>query len=431
MRQHQNQLTDAQKSQNPAPSRNPRRQALQAIQRAQAAPETLTPSDVRTLQRSVGNQATARLLSPVLQAKLTLGAANDRYEQEADQVADQVVRRMGQDPVSAQVSGMDVQRQEDEEELQMKAMPPRISALQRSFAPGKEVQRQEEEEELQMKPLHGAEGGEVEQSVQTRIQAARGSGQALDGQIRRRMEQGFGHSLDNVRIHTNSQADTLNRSLNARAFTVGNDIFFRQGEYNPGSQGGQKLLAHELTHTIQQSGGSQAPVQRKTETIQRNATGAGPAEILTSRYRQYLYNFAKQELSTENIDCWEAIQSYKAKSRRSVAVNIYDTYISNDSPRQANISGTNANAVKPTIDNYRQQKQNQSFLNKLARKLTAGQLGDPNLFDAVEKDIMTNISDTFSRFRLTAQGQRVIEALNKDIEQSENLKNLLKENNMY
>jgi hypothetical protein len=365
----------------------------------------------------------------MLQAKLKLGAADDPYEREADRVADQVVRSM--DSAPAQTPGAEVQRMEEEEELQMKPMPPRISALQRSFVPGLSVQRQEEEEELQMKPLHGAEGGEVEQSVQSQIQSARGGGQPLDGQIRRQMEQGFGRNLGNVRIHTNSQSDTLNRSLNARAFTVGNDLFFRQGEYNPGSQGGQKLLAHELTHTIQQSGGSQGPVQRQTETIQRDGTDVGPAQILTSRYRQYLYNFAKQELSTENIDCWDAIQSYKAKSRRSVAVNIYDTYIDNSAPRQANISGTNVNAIKPTIDNYRQQKQNQGFLNKLARKLTAGQLGDPNLFDAVERDIVGNISDTFSRFRSTAQGERVIEALNKDMERAQNMEALLKENNMW
>jgi hypothetical protein len=56
-----------------------------------------------------------------------------------------------------------------------------------------------------------------------------------------------------VRVHTSAAADGLNRSLNARAFTTGRDIYFRQGHYNPGSSGGRELLAHELTHVVQQN----------------------------------------------------------------------------------------------------------------------------------------------------------------------------------
>src|SRR5690606_29884735 len=77
----------------------------------------------------------------------------------------------------------------------------------------------------------------------------------------------FGTSFANVRIHTNQRADQLNRALDARAFTKGNDIFFRKGEYKPGSAGGDHLLAHELTHVVQQSTGT---VQR--DVIQRAPT---------------------------------------------------------------------------------------------------------------------------------------------------------------
>jgi hypothetical protein len=75
------------------------------------------------------------------------------------------------------------------------------------------------------------------------------------------MESVFGADFAGVRVHTGTKSDAINRSLNARAFTTGNDIFFRKGEYNPGSTGGKELLAHELTHTVQQGA---APVRRQT-----------------------------------------------------------------------------------------------------------------------------------------------------------------------
>ena len=70
------------------------------------------------------------------------------------------------------------------------------------------------------------------------------------------MEQAFGADFGGVKVHTDSRSDQLNQSIQARAFTTGQDVFFRQGEYNPGSRGGQELLAHELTHVVQQNGGT-------------------------------------------------------------------------------------------------------------------------------------------------------------------------------
>ena len=81
-----------------------------------------------------------------------------------------------------------------------------------------------------------------------------GSGQALDPTLRATLEPQFGHSFADVRVFSDAQADRMARDVNATAFTVGQDMFFRQGEYNPESMQGQHLLAHELTHTIQQRG---------------------------------------------------------------------------------------------------------------------------------------------------------------------------------
>jgi len=118
---------------------------------------------------------------------------------------------------------------------------------------------------------------EASPDVENAIQSARGNGRVLDDNIRAPMEEAFGASFAGVRIHTDAEANTLNRSLNARAFTIGRDIFFRQGEYNPGSAGGRELLAHELTHVLQQGG---AGIQRALATNHPDGGAAArPAPI--------------------------------------------------------------------------------------------------------------------------------------------------------
>jgi hypothetical protein len=91
-------------------------------------------------------------------------------------------------------------------------------------------------------------------SIERSIDAARGGGHGMDHGTRTRMEGAFGADFSGVRIHTDTRSDNLNRSLSARAFTTGRDVFFRHGEYSPGSSSGRELLAHELTHVVQQNG---------------------------------------------------------------------------------------------------------------------------------------------------------------------------------
>lgn len=83
----------------------------------------------------------------------------------------------------------------------------------------------------------------------------------LPDEVRSFMEPRFGADFSGVKVHTDAQADQLNRSVQARAFTTGQDVFFRQGEYNPASRGGQELIAHELTHVVQQNGRKNALIQ--------------------------------------------------------------------------------------------------------------------------------------------------------------------------
>ena len=178
--------------------------------------------------------------------KLTISQPNDPYEQEADRVASEVVSQINTPNPSP------IQRQEplEDEELQPKFQNNPIMPL---------MQREEtleDEEELQMKPIQrvaNQAGMAVSPDLETSIAQARGGGQPLDRSIREPIEQAMGADFSGVKIHTDAQADQLNRSVQARAFTTGQDVFFRQGEYNPGSRGGQELIAHELTHVVQQT----------------------------------------------------------------------------------------------------------------------------------------------------------------------------------
>jgi Domain of unknown function (DUF4157) len=182
-----------------------------------------------------------------IQAKLTIGEPGDKYEQEADRVASQVVEQINAPAPAQSTQGQTVQRQEEnKEELQAK---PEITALQRM---------EESQEELQAKSnLQQGEaigGAEASTDLTSAINSAKGGGQPLDTGLQRSIGQAMGADFSGVRVHTDTQADQLNRSIQAKAFTTGQDVFFRQGAYEPGSQGGQKLIAHELTHVVQQKG---------------------------------------------------------------------------------------------------------------------------------------------------------------------------------
>lgn len=121
------------------------------------------------------------------------------------------------------------------------------------------VQRQDMTEEyLQMRPhipQTGPEGGRIHPDVESAIHQARGGGQPLNGTLKEQMSTALRHDFNEVRVHTDPEADKLNRQLSARAFTVGSDIFFKRGAYDPASMSGRQLIAHELVHVVQQSTG--------------------------------------------------------------------------------------------------------------------------------------------------------------------------------
>ena len=139
--------------------------------------------------------------------------------------------------------------------LRNKSIPSEGRVFEEESLHGKLGQRQEEEEEeLVMMKRDEKTEADVTDEIEMRINSAKGSGQPLASEVKKPMEQAFGADFNDVKVHTNTEADTLNKQLNAKAFTTGTDIFFRDGEYSPGSDGGNKLIAHELTHVVQQTG---------------------------------------------------------------------------------------------------------------------------------------------------------------------------------
>jgi hypothetical protein len=104
--------------------------------------------------------------------------------------------------------------------------------------------------------------GPLDPEVAAEIDAQRGGGSPLPRDVRADMEHHLGHDLEGVRVHTGPAADAVSRSVQAEAFTTGSDVFFSQGRYDPGSATGRSLLAHELTHVVQQSTGQVANESR-------------------------------------------------------------------------------------------------------------------------------------------------------------------------
>ncbi|MEM6253778.1 MAG: DUF4157 domain-containing protein [Cyanobacteria bacterium P01_D01_bin.156] len=244
----------------------------QSIQR-QAEP------DLKEEEQTVQRQAEAGLEEeeelPV-QTKLTIGQPGDKYEQEADQMAAKVMRMPdGAFGQGVTEKGEVVQRQaEEEEEIQAKPLVQREEISEEDELAQARLQRQampesQEEEELQTRPAVQRETmSEEEEKEEETLQAKggtpavpggfegqlashRGGGQPLSDQTRAFMEPRFGADFGGVRVH---ETPDLANAIQAQAFTHGQDIYFNSGKYNPGSSGGKELLAHELTHTLQQSG---------------------------------------------------------------------------------------------------------------------------------------------------------------------------------
>lgn len=305
--------------------------------------ESIDPVQMKVDRDSNGNPSWwSRLQSnssvPPIQAKLTVGAPNDVYEQEADRVADQVVSM----PDAAVQQPVQREAMPEEEEVQTKPLAAGITPLvQREAMPGEEevqtkaidhsiqreelpeeepvqakaelsIQREEqpEEEEVQTKPIDissanpaslqqkcsECEQEQVQRSgdgkaeaggdVESRLNSSKGGGSPLSDEVRLFMEPRFGADFSQVRFHTDSTAIQMNRDLSAQAFTHKQDVYFGAGK----APAKDTLTAHELTHVVQQRG----PVAQLQRACLPAADCATPSATLE--------NFVKEtESKPENL----------------------------------------------------------------------------------------------------------------------------------
>jgi hypothetical protein len=141
----------------------------------------------------------------------------------------------------------------------------KLGAIEEGIKEEEEEEEKPKKREVVLLKESGHSLPEVSDKLEAKINTNRDSGNTLSKEIRLPMEETFGADFSGVRVHTDSEANDLNESLQARAFTTGNDIFFRQGEYNEDSGEGRKLLAHELTHAIQQGASQRKETNENTQ----------------------------------------------------------------------------------------------------------------------------------------------------------------------
>ncbi|MGB1251128.1 MAG: eCIS core domain-containing protein [Candidatus Promineifilaceae bacterium] len=192
----------------------------------------LLPSALPVVNHTTLRPATtlgSSVTTPV-QTKLQVNEPNDVYEVEAERVADQVMRMPAGD-----LNGWG------------RSAPTAPNLQLKCAACGSQ-------DEMAMRSAQSTMP-EVTPAIERNIQKMQGSGKPLDDTSRSFFEQRMGADFSNVRIHTDTNAIQTSRDINARAFTTGNNIAFNSGEYNPNTAAGKHLLAHELTHTIQQNHG--------------------------------------------------------------------------------------------------------------------------------------------------------------------------------
>ncbi len=216
---------------------------------------------------------TQQSLHQIVQAKMAVSSPSDAYEIEAERVASDFVSRSYS---ADQSEGSALENQSTA-----------------SHAPSEEISRRASGDGLNSS---GA-GLETTDETDSAISSATSGGRSLDGATKDRFEAGLGADLSNVKIHADGQSDTLCRSLSAEAFTTGSDVFFSSGAYQPGTKPGDRLLAHELTHVVQQQS---APVVARS--IFRKSDSEKKAQKMREDREAQKKAFMAQTMTQEELD---------------------------------------------------------------------------------------------------------------------------------
>lgn len=288
-------LTSVAESSNKAASRNSGRQLLQRQCRCGAKTGSVS-----------GNCETCN--KKRLQTKLSVGASNDPLEHEADRIADQVLKlpshpAVATAPISIQRAGS------------------------------------------------GAAGEAGMAAPASVDHALAGSGKSLEPTLRQDMEQRFGHDFSQVRIHSDTASEQSAREINASAYTTGNNVVFGSGRYTPETQTGRQLLAHELTHVVQQSAGSAANIQREIddESEDPDTTETGDMDSDTSNTVDNDESETEEGEDSEEVSFGEEPEALDNKSQskgdKKIRVELPGTLVRLEGSKE--ISRWNVSSGKP------------------------------------------------------------------------------------
>ncbi len=218
------------------------------------------------LQQQVGNQAMQQLLrAGIIHAKLSISQPDDPEEREADAVADRIMRSHAGPGAAVSTCSCS-----NDEEMCDECKQKNSATISRK-----------------------ADGNNATTPPHRVMNQLRGSaGHPLDTSTRAFFEPRFGRDLSHVRVHTDSAAESSSRSIQAHAFAAKNNIFFASGQFSPHTDTGRRLLAHELTHVVQQQSGSFSDqrVQRQSDNSATDPSTAPGAADLDHRYQAELAN---------------------------------------------------------------------------------------------------------------------------------------------
>ena len=330
-------------------------------------------------QKKPDKHSSSTFFEPKIQKKLTTGTVGDRYEVEADRVADNVVNKQKgggllqsrveegvqkkpnyetitkvqqQDLAQEQPLQKKEKEKEEDKKVQKKSDKEEDKKAQKKSdkeedkkvqkkgekEEDKKVQKKSDKEEDKKVQTKLSNTEPVNQSVENDLDSSKGSGTAMDKNTRREMESGFGSDFGKVNIHTDSKAIKMSEELGAQAFTHGNDIYFNNGKYNTDSKAGKHLLAHELTHTIQQTGGNQVPNRvQKQQEFQKLSMQWNINKWTTQKRQSNSFNVtAGEEITIKSNLAWDAAAKFKNLAS-SLEVNVYKKLLSKDSHEHHNI----------------------------------------------------------------------------------------------
>lgn len=290
-----------------------------------------------------------------VQPKLTVGAPNDKYEQEADRVAEQVMSMA--DPVH---------------------QPPVQRQLSQNLVG------------LQTKPSLQQNSSDTGSNLESQLSSSKGGGSPLPDEVRSFMEPRLGYSFQDVRVHTNSEAVQMNRDLNAQAFTHGSDIYFGAGK----SPAVSDLTAHELTHVVQQTGGVQT---KENEGLIQKADSE----------EEQIYTPADANMSTTNGTEVKVDSSNQLSENSQNVTNVGEITIYSNEAEEQNYTPADANLS--TIEGTQIKVGTATETENLSQESKASSKDQSSYADEAY-GIMNSSQDPYERI------EELTKATNKDLE---------------